>query len=134
VVAFDLHAALAKVVLPKQVIRETEARECQEIVDQVRLVEIAAVKRELRPVERAGLLCQRHRRVETLNAIKRLRGGADFLGESLNKAPMAETDSPDDIAHCQAGICPRERVERVAHSVVVFQRRNRWAKTVFSRG
>src|SRR5437773_1529666 len=76
----------------------TETRERAEVADQVRLVEVPALRGNCRPVQRGSFPYQLPRLVEPANAVIQLRCQADFGGEHLNEAPLAEADAPGDVA------------------------------------
>jgi hypothetical protein len=58
----------------------------------MRLVEVAALRGNRRPVGRISFPHQLPRLVEPANAIIQLRCQADFGGEHLDEAPLAEAD------------------------------------------
>jgi hypothetical protein len=72
-----------------------DAGECAEIVNEMRLVEVAARQRDLRPVDDGasrGASDVTQNFLETLHAAKQLWSKADLLRKKLDEAAIAETN------------------------------------------
>src|SRR5262249_22183573 len=63
----------------------TEPGKSFEIVDEVRLIEVSAVERDLRPVQVTPGVDHLHHLLKPLDAAEQFGGQADFLAEDLYK-------------------------------------------------
>jgi hypothetical protein len=70
--------------------REAEAREGDELVDEVGLVEVATVGRQPTPRRRSGLLDDRQQALQALYPLKSLGRQTDLGLEDLDEPPVAE--------------------------------------------
>ena len=81
--------------------RRTDARERAEIVDEMRLIEIAAGESNFGPIDELAVACYMPQDfLETLHAAEKLGRQTDLLGEELDEAPFAQ---PDLRAHAGDG-------------------------------
>ena len=99
-----------------------EAREWAEVTNQVRLVEVSALSGNCCPVWRKSIPRQPPRLLESANALIQLRCQADFGGEYLDEAPLAEADALGYIANPHLRVGLLERVERNRYCVVALGR------------
>ena len=79
--------ATARVVLGR-----THAAKLLELMNEVRLVVVTAVKGQIRPIRLHGILQSVQHRMKAPDAGEGLRGEADFRPEQLNKPPLALSD------------------------------------------
>src|SRR5262245_24039418 len=76
-----------------------ESRERPKVADQMRLVEIAAIDGQAGPIERGHALDSGLRLLEPSDASQELGLEPDLCGEEADEAPLAQPDSPYDLAH-----------------------------------
>src|SRR5260370_30110143 len=76
-----------------EVRRRREARKALKIVDEMRLVVIAAGQGEVRPGKMPMGVDVPHHFLEPAHAAKQLRRQPDFLGKELNEAPRTEANA-----------------------------------------
>src|SRR5260370_20722645 len=65
-----------------------------EIVDEVRLVEVAAAQSNFSPVNITATADDSHHLLKTLDATKQLRSQPHFPGKPFNESPRAEINLP----------------------------------------
>jgi len=99
--------------------RRRQAREGLEVVDQVSLVEITAVNRQLAPVHEAGVVRGSDRALKAPDAAEDLRRQAHFSGEQLDEAALAEAGCRADVGDSARMGHVREFPKRVIHRPVV---------------
>src|SRR5262245_94321 len=82
-----------------EIIHRGEAGECLEVANQVRLVEIAALDGDPRPVRLFDVSHEASRILKTSHAAIHLRRQADFCRKHLDKSSLAEANATRHIAN-----------------------------------
>ena len=96
-----------------------EAGECDEIADEVRLVEESTVQGEATPIWRRGPSRQCEDPLKPLHSVEQLWCETDLGLEDLAEPPLAQTNTLADVAD-GGGIGSAERVEGKAHRTVTY--------------
>jgi hypothetical protein len=85
-----------------------EVREESKVVNQMRLVVIAAIHGHSPPIWRDSALHRLKGSLKTLHATEQLWQHPDFPCEQLNESALTQTRISHDIANCQVSINARE--------------------------
>jgi hypothetical protein len=90
-VELDVRALPPKIVEASKIVRRAEARECQEIANQVRLIKIAVMQGDLRPIGRGNARQQTQDALLIFFAIPLVIGGYEHFVKSgpVNVSQMA---------------------------------------------
>ena len=95
--------------------------ECAEIVDEVRLIEVAAIQGDLGPIDALAAFHAVQRPVEAPDAAKHFGRESSLIAKHLDEALGAE---PDLFAHRRHGCQVRSRHEAVqgeSHGVMLIE-------------
>ena len=97
-----------------------EAGECDEVADEVGLVEESTVESQTTPIWRRAPSHRREHALKPLHSLEQLWGETDLGLENLNESPLAQTNALSHIANGR-GAGAAERVEGEAYRAVVHQ-------------
>jgi hypothetical protein len=122
VIALEVDAAFLKTLLVGEVGRGRQTRERDEVVDEMRLVEVSTLQCQLRPVRDAVPPQQAESAVKPLDTTEELRRHTNLGGETLDEASPAETSAVADVANRRAPTRTHELVERERDRSVVLKR------------
>src|SRR2546421_7769932 len=92
VVVFGPQSLFRKRTLAGDILRGAEAGECEEVANQVRLIEIPALEGERWPVRGCASPNQDQRALKSSHAAEQLRSDTHFLFENGDKAPLTQAD------------------------------------------
>jgi hypothetical protein len=102
VVEFDAQVFLTKIVKATEVVGGTKTGECEEITDQVGLIKIPVLQRELSPIGGGTPVHRRQDPLKPLNAIEKLRFQAHLETEHVNKSTGAKTGVSSQLPNHRA--------------------------------
>ena len=102
--------------------RGTQVREESKVVNQMRLVVVATIRRHSRPIWQSDPSHFVERSPKTPDTTKQLGRHADLAREQLNEASLTDASISRDIANSQARVGSTESVERESHGVMTLQR------------
>jgi len=89
---------LTKIVEPSQIISRPEARECQEVTHQVRLIKISMVQSELCPIGRRESVHHSQDTLKSPDTIEKPRFQAHFEPEHIDESPIAQAGLSSQLA------------------------------------
>src|SRR5919199_3074936 len=92
VMAFGVNACAIELLLPPQVLGWAHTRKCNEIANEMRLVEISALDCKLRPIGPGLALRLTHGILEPPYATEQLRRQPDLTRKQLDETPLAQAD------------------------------------------
>jgi hypothetical protein len=87
-VELDVRALPPKIAEASKIVRRAEARECEEIANQVRLIKIAVIQGDLRPIGRGNARQQTQDTLEAQDAIKEFRFQIYLEPEHIEESPI----------------------------------------------
>jgi len=99
----------------------TETRENLEIMNQMRLVEVAARHRNIRPIRRGIASRQVNGPLKTLNATEQLRRNTDLLGKYLDEMPLTQTEVRGKISNPRFARLPPKDVQSGPNCPMFFR-------------
>ena len=99
-----------------------EARECLEIVNKMRLVVVAAIERQLCPINLPLRMDGAQHPLEAADARKSFGSQADLLMKELDESARAKADACRHGSYTVAACWRAELLKRVRHSRVQFKR------------
>ena len=99
-----------------------ESRECPEIVNEVRLVVISALERNLRPVHLSLPVNGSQHVLEAAHTAEDFRGQSDLPPEQFNEPSGAQPDALADLRHSNCMRRTPELVNGICHPWMQFGR------------
>lgn len=118
-VGFDAHALLCKLLPPPHVLSRSEAGEGEEVTDHVRLIEVAALRRQRRPDGGSGAAQKPEGVLKSTDAGKELRPHTNFRGEDIDESPLAEAHLACDLARSRVRARLSQRTKGALHRRMV---------------
>src|SRR6266487_6141846 len=100
----------------------SETRECLDVVNQMRLIEIAARHRNICPIGRGTPSHQVKGALKTLHTTELLRSDADLTGEYLDKMPLAQPEMRGKVSSPRFAWISSKDVQGGPNCSMFFQR------------
>src|SRR5687767_7519596 len=116
-----MNGGIIELLLSPPIVGWSYTAEFDKLVNEVSLVEISAIRGELRPI-RFGLVShQCQPALEALHTGKLLRPQPDFIDEHFDQSPLAQVHCSRHVANHGLTAGSDQQIERVANSTVAVR-------------